>query len=207
MTLNYTTLQSTVLDRAVRPELTTEVLQFIRECESMIRTRVRALELRSTLDESDRVTGGIYNLSGQVQRLRAVYSSSSDAPLELVGLGALRAVPTSADVTRYAVVGQTIEFRGVPGTDAEIELVYFGWPDPLATTATNELLTNFEDLYIHGTLEALYTYTQDLELAQYHGGKAREIAEAVNDLTAGRNSGGSVAPAYNFGHVRIGRGY
>jgi hypothetical protein len=210
MSLNYTTLQSTVLAQAVHTELTTEVVQFIRMCESMIRREVTALELRSTLDETDRSSGGVYNLSGQVQEIRQIYATASDGStyaLENVGLAGIRMLPADSDVQHYAVSGQTVEFRGVPGTDAELEIVYFGWPDPLSVTDSNELLTNFEDLYVFGTLFYLYNFTQDLELAQSALSVFTDAVEKINRATSRRIGGGSVLPAYNFGHVRTSTGY
>ena len=210
MSLTYTTLQSTVLAQAARTELTTEVLQFIRMCESMIRAEVEAFETRTTLVEADRSSGGVYNLSGQVQEVRAIYATDDQGEtyaLENVGLAGIRIIPSTADVQFYGISGQTIEFRGVPGTDASLEIVYYGWPDPLDTTATNTLLTNYEDLYVYGTLFHLYNYTQDLELAQASLSVFTAAVDRVNRSNAARNGGGSVMPAYNFGHIQAGSGY
>lgn len=210
MSLTYTTLQSSVLAQAVRPELTAEVVEFIRRCEAMIRRELDAYEVRTTLDETDRSSGGLYNLSGQVKEVRAVYAEASDGTtykLENVGVTGIRALPADADVQHYGVSGQQIEFRGVPATDAELELVTLGWPDPLATTATNSLLTNHEDIYLYGTLFHLYQYTQDFELAQGALDVFGDAIDKANRAHARLNGGGSVMPAYNFGHVRIGRGY
>lgn len=210
MSLNYTTLQAAILAQAARAELTTEVVEFIRRCEAMIRRELDAYEVRTTLDESDRSSSGLYNLSGQVKEVRAVYATASDGStyqLENVGVRRIRELPATADVQQYAVSGQQIEFRGVPGTDAELELVTLGWPDPLATTASNSLLTNHEDIYLYGSLFHLYQYTQDLELAQSALDTFGDAVEKVNRAHARLNGGGSIAPAYNFGHVRIGRGY
>lgn len=207
MSLNYTTLQSEVLAEAVHAELTVEVVSFIRKCEAMIRRKVRALELRTTLVEADRDTGGIYNLSGQVLEIRRVYTSDAVNGAENVGIAGIRLLDVTAPVIHYAVSGQTIEFRGVPETDAEMELVYRGWPDPLATTATNELLTNHEDIYVSGTLFYLYKYTQDLELAQGELSVFKDAVDALNKATGRLTGGGSILPAYNFGQIRVGRGY
>lgn len=207
MSLDYTTLQSTVLAEAMHSELTTEVVGFIRKCEARIRRKVRALELRTTLDETDRNTEGIYNLSGQVLELRRVYTSDAVNGAENVGIAGIRLLDATAPVIHYAVSGQTIEFRGVPATDAEIELVYRGWPDPLATTSTNELLTNHEDIYVSGTLFYLYKYTQDLELAQSELSVFNDAVNELNKQTGRLTGGGSILPAYNFGQIRIGRGY
>ena len=208
--MNYTQLQAAILAQAVRPELTTEVVQFIRGAEAMIRREVLATDTRTTLVEADRISGGVYDLGGQVQNVRSIIASSSNGGtyrLENVGLAGIRMLPADADPQHYAVSGQTVEIRGVPATDAELELIYTGWPDPLATTATNELLTNHEDLYIYGALFHLYNYTQDLELAQAALSVYGDARDKLNDAVARMIGGGSVMPAYNFGHVRIGRGY
>lgn len=207
MSLNYTTLQAAVLAESMHSELTTEVVQFIRECEARIRRKVRALELRTTLVEADRNSEGIYDLSGQVLEIRRAYTSDAVNGAENVGIAGIRLLDATAPVIHYAVSGQTIEFRGVPATDDEIELVYRGWPDPLATTATNELLTNHEDIYVSGTLFYLYKYTQDLELAQSELSVFNDAVNELNKANARLTGGGSILPAYNFGQIRIGRGY
>jgi hypothetical protein len=209
MSLDYTSLQAWILSRAVRPELTTEVVNFIREAEAMIRRKVEAFELRSTLLEADRSSAGLYNLSGQVREVRAVFATDNAGesyPLERVGLAGIRQLRSDADVKHYCVEGQTIEFRGVPGTDAELELHTIGWPDPLATTSTNSLLTYHEDIYTFGALYFLRDYEEDLELAQAALDKFTRAAEDFNKLVRARSGGGSVLPWYNFGQFQIGRG-
>lgn len=209
MSLNYTTLQAWILSRAVRPELTTEVVTFIRECEAMIRRKVDALELRDTLLEADRSSEGIYNLSGNVREVRAAYAedaSGNSYPLENVGVAGIRQLRADADVFHYAVVGQTIEFRGVPATDAEIELVFFGWPDALATTSTNDLLTSYEDIYTFGSLYFLREYEEDYEAADRALSQFTRAAEDLNKQIRRRNGGGSVLGFYNFGQLPVSRG-
>jgi hypothetical protein len=209
MSLNYTTLQAWILARAVRPELTTEVVTFIREAEAMIRREVEALEVRVTLLEADRSSGGIYNLSGNVREVRAAYAvdrGGQSYALNNAGVSGIRRLRDDADVYEYAIVGQTIEFRGVPGTDADLSLVVIGWPAPLATTATNALLDNNEDLYTYGALGALYEYSQDIELADRALAKFAKAAADLNKVTRRRIGGASVLPAYNFGQTRVGRG-
>ena len=208
MSLNYTTLQAWALERAVYPELTTEVVTFIRECEAMIRRKVDALELRVTLTETDRSAAGLYNLSGRVREVRAAYAvnaSGESYPLENVGVSGIRQLRADADVLHYAIAGQQIEFRGVPATDAAIELVVIGWPEALGTTSTNDLLTYLEDLYTFGTLAKLYEYTQDFELADRAMGLFDKAAAELNKALRRRVGGGSVLPFYNFGQIRIGR--
>jgi hypothetical protein len=209
MITDYTTLQATILAQAVRPELTAEVTQFIQSCEAMIRREVRAVETRTTLMEADRISGGVYDLGGQVQEVRSIIAAANGLTyrLENVGIIGIRQLPADAPVQHYGVSGQTVEIRGVPATDAELELIYAGWPDPLATTATNELLTGHPDLYLYGSLFHLYNFTQDLELAQASLSVYGDARDKVNEQIARLIGGGSVLPAYNFGHVRTARGY
>lgn len=210
MPLNYTTLQTNILANAMRPDLSAECPDFIRLCEGMIRRDVRAFETRTTLDETDRSSEGIYNLPDTIQEVRAVYApldSGDSYALQNVGLAGIRTLPASAAVRNYAVVGSTIEFRGVPATDAELEIIGIGWPDPLETTATNNILTYHESLYVHGSLFHLYQFTQDLELAQQALAIYTDAAKSLNQQISRRIGGGSVMPGYNFGHFTTGTGY
>lgn len=205
MSLTYTTLQSTILDMAKRGELTAKAPDFVRLAESMIRRSVRAFERRQTLVEADRNSEGVYDLDGYTQAIRGAWYDGRT--LENVGIANIRKLTADSDVLQYALSGQTIEFRGVPGTDAEIELVTFGWPAPLATTATNSLLDDHEDLYVYGGLYHLYQYTQDIELAREALSSFDAAVRAVNALNSMQTGGQSSTPAYNFGHQRIGSGY
>lgn len=209
MTLNYTTLQSTVLGQAKRADLSTECPQFVRSCESMIRRKVQALEFRVTLDESDRVSEGVYSLPAYFQEVRAIYGTVNSNPIQLrnVGLSGILGLAGTDPALVYAIHGNTVEFKGVPGTNQEFTVLGFGWPNPLATTATNDLLTNYEDLYVFGTLFFLYNHTQDLELAQSCLSVFEDVVRHVNKMRQ-RIVGGPVAPpAYNFGQIPTGQGY
>jgi hypothetical protein len=209
MSLDYTTLQSTVLAQAKRSDLTTEVVQFIRSCESMIRRKVMGLEFRAALDETDRVSEGFYALPSYVQEVRAVFGLVNGNRIELqnVGVHGINGLSPTDAALFYAVSAGTIEFRGVPGTDSEFELVCFGWPDPLATTASNDLLTLHEDLYVFGTLFFLYNHTQDLELAQASLSVFEDCVKHINK-SAQRVIGNPTAPPmYNFGQVPTGSRY
>lgn len=211
MSYDYTTLQAALLTKSVRSDLAAETADFVRLAEGMIRRNVRAMETRTTIGESARIADGLYTLPDTIQEVRAVYGESGDDgntfALENVGLLGIRAVPADADPTRYAISGGTIEFRGVPGTDVEFEIVGFGWPDPLETTSTNSLLTNHEAIYLYGALHHLWLRTQDFELAQSALSLFNDAVRQLNALTDRKVGGASILPAYNFGQVRIGRGY
>lgn len=207
--LTYTTLQSTVLAQAKRPELTTEVLQFIRSCESMIRRKVQALESRTMLTEASRVAAGVYTLPAAMQDVRAIFGTVNSNRVQLVnvGLAGINQLAPTDVPTQYAISGHTVEFSGVPGLNSTFEIVGFGWPAALDATPTNELLTNFEDLYVFGTLFFLYNHTQDLELAQASLSVFEDVAKHVNKMASRIIGQPASPPTYNFGQVPIGQGY
>ena len=209
MSLNYTTLQSTVLAYSARADLSAEAPGFIRLCEGLLRRELRAQETRATLVEADRSSDGIYNLPATIQEVRAIWASDNDDQytLENVGLHGIKTLAASSDPRYYAVSGNTIEIRGVPATDSEFEIVGLGWPVPLETTPTNDLLTYHEALYIYGTLFFLYTYTQDIELATNAYQNFSDAVRKINSFVGRKIGGGSILPAYNFGQVSTGRGY
>jgi hypothetical protein len=93
----------------------------------------------------------------------------------------------------------------VPATGASLELLTFGFPAPLSTTASNELLTNYEDLYTFGSLYYLYQFSQDAELAVAALDVFTRAAEELNKLTRSRVGGASVLPFYNFGQISVSR--
>lgn len=205
--MNYGELKPAVVDGAHRSDLLTDAPDFIRECEGMIRRGLKyALPLSVTLDETDRVADGVYALPTQLHTVTAVYNEDTPGGLEQVSRAQIRRLRDSVPVCQFCVLGDTIEFRGVPGTDFENELHYMGFPDALSADGdTNALLTSHETLYLSGSRFFLFKYTQDLELAQGELDTFTAALDALNEQLARKLGGATVAPAYHFGPVY--RGY
>lgn len=205
--MNYGELKSAVVNGAHRPDLLGDAPGFVREGEGLIRRELRyALALTVTLDETDRVADGVYALPAELDTVTAVYTEDAPAGLEQVSRAQIRRLRDTAPVQQYCVLGDTIEFRGVPGPDYEIELHYMGHPAALDDDGdTNALLTNHETLYISASRFFLYKHTQDLELAQGELDTFTAAIEKLNEQLARKLGGASVAPVYHFGPIR--RGY
>lgn len=198
--MNYGELKAAVLSDSHRPDLSGEVARFIREAEGMIRRELRAFPVTATLDESDRVSGGVYTLPTGLLELRAIYrpDGRGDA-LEQVSLHAVRRLPLTADPLWYAVRGNTIEIRGAPVPDTEFPVEYLGHPPALEDDAdTNDLLAQNETLYKEAALFYLYKHTQDLELAQAALDTFTDVKEKLNEQFGRKIGGASIAGAYNF---------
>jgi hypothetical protein len=208
--MNYLQLRQTIVDLAARPSLANVTIgpdlapvRFVRSAEGMIRRELRAFPLNLTLQESDRASAGIYTLPSTVSELRAIYGADAQgnsfaldrvSPLEL-----REQLDASAPPVQYSVLGDTIEFRGTPTTNATFELRCLGHPAPLVNdNDTNSLLTDHEAIYLYGALYALYTYTQDLELAQKSYDTFSDAVDKLNEQLALRISGARTQQQYDF---------
>lgn len=196
MSLNYGTLKAQILEDAHRGDLSAKVDDFVRQAEGEIYSRLRAAELitRVNLTNTDRVTvdEGFYSLPTDYLEERSFYTEGENGcMLESVSLAELRRVRGSAPVRHYAIISDgEVEFRGVPSTTQEIELIYFARPAEFSSDGdVNDILTKHESIYLHAGLSALYLYTQDLELAQAAAAISADAIEQLNEQ-AGRLLGG-----------------
>ena len=200
MSLNYGTLKTQVLADAHRTGLgDAKAADFVRQAEGVIARRLRASEMmtRSTFEEADRVTvdGPIYKLPADFLEVGVVYTTDG-IPMDKVGLGGIHRYAASLSPRFYATLSKfEIEFRGTPGTDASLDFIYFARPETFTDNAdVNAILTDHETIYLHAALSALYTFTQDLELAQVAAGIAEAAIETLNEqagrLLAGARSDG-----------------
>ena len=199
--MNYGELKQAILDDTHRPDLSSHVERFVRQCEGMIRRDLTAYLLRGTLTDANRVSGGVYNLPSRslhVRRIRLQGRQGDD--ITRVSPGQIRRLDSTAPVVQYAQNGdRTIEFRGVPGTADIFDILYYGTPAPFANDSDeNTLLTNHESLYMEGSKFYLYQHTQDRELAQDSAQLYSLIVEDLNEQIARRIGGAAVAPTYNF---------
>jgi hypothetical protein len=203
--MTFAELKAQILAYAHRPDLTDEVAGFVSLAEGLIRRDLRAAVYSVTLDESDRVAEGVYTLPSTLTEVRSlrVADGTHDDTLEQKSLAEIATIASTAPVQWYAVNGSTVEFRGVPDTDAEIALVYFGHPAALSADA--DVLALDEALYVYGGLFHLYQFTQDLELANAALETFQDALQKTNEAAGRKLGGATVRPAYYFGQIR--RGY
>jgi hypothetical protein len=215
MSLNYGTLKTQILEDSFRTAstvITNKVDDFVRQAEGIIARRLRAAEMvtRVDLDDTDRVTAGegFYTLPTDFLEARSFYLNASDPVyLENVSLLEIRSIDSTAPVRYWSPISKTeVEFRGVPSTTDTMELIYFARPAAFSSDSdTNDILTNHESLYINLSLAALYTYTQDLELAQVAATAGDQEITALNEQTGRLLGGGRTRGFYNMSPYYSGR--
>lgn len=206
--MTYATLKTDLAAFSHRTDLTSVIPTFVALAEGMIRRDLVGYELTATLDETDRSALGVYNLPTGVSVIRAVYDED-EVPLENVGTNQIKSVADDSDPQYFTVLGEQVEFRGVPATDAEFTIRYFGVPAALSDDAdTNALLEDHYALYLYGALFFLYQYTQDVELAQGALDTFTNTIETLNDAHGRKVSGASAFNAgYNFRNLPRRGGY
>lgn len=199
--MNYGELKQAILDDTHRPDLDSHVERFVRQCEGLIRRDLTAYLVSSTITDSDRVSGGVYNLPARLLQVRHISLQGRQGDgLQRVAPNQIRRLDTTADVLQYCQNGDsTIEFRGVPGSTDIFDILYYGTPTPFSSdTDENELLTDHETLYMAGSKFHLYLHTQDRELAQDELQIFNGVIETLNEQVARKVGGANIAPTYNF---------
>lgn len=199
--MNYSELQTAIIEDTHRPDLEELVPRFIRECEGMIRRDLTAYLLSTTITDTDRISEGLFNLPMRALVIRSIHlqGRQGDA-LQRVIPAAIRRLDSTADVLQYAEYGDgRIEFRGNPSASQIFDISYYGTPAPLIDDSdTNELLTDHESLYIAGAKFFLYVHTQDRELASDEIDIFNGVLDTLNEQIARKIGGANIAPTYNF---------
>lgn len=178
---------------------------FIQLGEGMIARRVRAIEMLTdyNLTDSDRDSGGVFNLPADFLGIRAILGTyeSQEYALAQKSLNELRSFNSGSPPFFYTQYGLQIEIRGTPSATDTYDLLYFERPDALSVTASNTLFDNHPGLYVHSSLYYLHLKAQDLELANEHKTQFNAEVEAANTLAANQRGSAQVAKPFNYGLI------
>lgn len=148
------------------------------------------------------VTNGVASLPSDFGGVKMVYvDGSPDTVLLATTPDQLRDMypTTDADTPcHYAIEGETMLFGPIPTSGLVIKLRYIEGILALGSgQATNWLLTDHPDIYIHASLAEIFDWARNYEAADRSRGHAAAIADSIN--RAGRrrktNSGPLVARA------------
>ena len=64
----------------------------------------------------------------------------------------------------FTIIGNQIQFNCVPDAEYTVQFQYFKKATPLSpTNQTNDILTNYPNIYLFGSLAALFGYAQDTQ--------------------------------------------
>lgn len=181
---NYTDLQASIASWLHNTALTANIPDFIALAEARI---ARDLRLRKQITTTTlTTTAGVEyvtlpdsfveaeSVDILANSIRKTMRNRSIEQMDLrYPVGLYTAVPEE-----YAILGQTMRIGPVPDSAYTITVTHYTRFDPLSTTATNWLLTNFPGVYLFGALAEAAPFM--IEDARTQVWEAKYQAEAQN---------------------------
>lgn len=185
--MTYTDLTQLVEDHLARGDLSAWYQSFIATAETWLNygseetppLRVREMETIATLTP----TAGVVTLPADyLEYVRVSEKTSTRRTLDYVTPDqAERWYPDGAAglSDEFTIIGESL--YTFPLAQSDVELVYYKTIPALTPAApTNWLLTKNQNIYLHATLFAAYTFTKDVELATAHAGLASALIAGMN---------------------------
>ena len=164
----YDNLLTQVIDWSHRDDLGPKMPDFIQLAETaMYANDVELLTVRSMETISTALTSGEYlGLPDNFESARSVrlITGSNIGKLVYKAPSQMFNDVSPGRPSYFTVVGNELQFDRTPDAEYTIEIQYYRKALPLtAANQTNEILTNHPDIYLFGTLAAIFGYAQDTE--------------------------------------------
>jgi hypothetical protein len=151
---NYATLQSTIADYLNRQDLNSQIQTFIQFVEADLNTRLRCREMIVQTT----ITSTLGDISLPANWLEAINLKidGGQTPLRYITLDEADIITSEQVYTQprfYTIVEDVIRLVPAPGTNEDIDLIYYEKIPALSdVTTTNWLLTKAPDVYLYGAL-------------------------------------------------------
>lgn len=193
---DYSTLQSDIADWSARDDLTASIPSFIRIAENMINREIRVMEMETAAtlsvlssnnyaaDLPDGFLGfrSLYNTAArnprmvyvEPDRFHVVDNSPNDAFSDL-----------RSGETPYTIENNQIKIDAAPGATATVTLQasYFKRLTALSdSNTTNAVLQAHFDLYLYGSLIALWDFVDEIELEAKYTQKFDRVVAAIDQV-------------------------
>jgi hypothetical protein len=196
---NATTLYAAVDNWLGRDDLTARVPDFVVLAEAEMRRELRAVVVRDTIQLATEEV----DLGATVSQLRSIVlqtgTPSQDKPLRIVTpeqLAERRAELTEAGRPKYAsIVNGKLVLVPAPDDTYDADIIYFAAVDPLATTATNAILSAHPDVYLFGALSMAALYLPDEPRGAMWSQRFSTAIAQINTARQRAEYGASLRPA------------
>lgn len=194
--MNYAQLQTAILSDSHRADYQTYIARFIEQGEALIEMTLKGYFLEATIGESNRIVENVYSLPAKVTKMRTVtYNNVPLTPTDETSISLFR---SSTNIINYSMRDTNIAFAGTPPTDAEFKLFYYGMPARLSDVAnTNNLLTDYPQLYIEAAQVYVFKRARNLELASAMFQSVQSAIKDINRKMREKLAGGEAVAAYN----------
>lgn len=198
---NYEDLKSVAAKWLNRRDLTDSIPLFVTLAEALLRREVRRRTIRETITLSEEVT----SLPSACAELRSIFPRTSvvrtDQPLqnvtpEMFAEARARRAGVRGKPRYCTVVGSQLLVSPVPDQDYDVEIWYYAKLEPLtATNASNYLLTEAPDVYLHATLLQAEPYLKNDDRVALWSAALTSGIEGLNRVRDGEERSASLRPA------------
>jgi hypothetical protein len=190
---DYTSLQSTIADYLNRADLTAQIPTFIQFAEADFNTRLRTREMivRAEAQSSNEYV----QLPADWLEAINLHIIDGKQPLRYVTLDeADRIIQENiyTNVVAFSLMNGALELVPAPGSDVDIEMIYYGKITPLsAQVSTNWLLTKAPDVYLYGALMHAQPFLMDDQRMPVFATLYSSRIEALNEESMKSTHSGS----------------
>jgi|TARA_R100001443_G_scaffold91832_1_gene98550 hypothetical protein len=194
---SYANLKTEIANYLNRTDLTSYLDTFIELAESRIARDLRLREME-TIDTSITTVSGTqsYDLpTGYLEMRYVAYQTSPYTFLTFLAppdfMRVYNAGEGSGTPSHYTIIGSKIYLGMQPDAAKVLELGFFKRPTGLsAVNTTNEILTNFPDIYLYSCLAESEPFLMNDERLQVWASLYKEAVETANNSAQrGRSSG------------------
>jgi hypothetical protein len=194
---SYANLKTEIANYLNRTDLTSYLDTFIELAESRIARDLRLREME-TIDTSITTVSGTqsYDLpTGYLEMRYVAYQTSPYTFLTFLAppdfMRVYNAGEGSGTPSHYTIIGSKIYLGMQPDAAKVLELGFFKRPTGLSTVnTTNEILTNFPDIYLYSCLAESEPFLMNDERLQVWASLYKEAVETANNSAQrGRSSG------------------
>lgn len=160
---SYSTLQSTIADYLNRADLTAQIPTFIQLAEADFNSRLRC---REQIVRAEATSNAEYvQLPSDWLEAINLHIVDGAQPLRFVTLDEadyINKQQVFTQVAAYSLMNGAIELIPAPGTDVDIEMIYYAKIPALSSqNASNWLLTKAPDVYLYGSLMHAQPFLMD----------------------------------------------
>lgn len=196
--MNYAQLQAWIIDDSHREDYAGATVQnCISEGEDRIFARLEYYSLVQNLSDAIRVgTTGEYTIPGRMIKGRYVIPDGG-APLDQVDESVIAQYASMKSQVVWTTRPSSIVIAGTPGTGWTGKYHYFGLPDRLSTTDTNQLLTDCMVLYKKMAQVSVFQRMHDYESAQIAFQEGNSMIDELNRQMKKKLGGRRSSEAYN----------
>ena len=174
---DYASLLEVVADEAHRTDLAAKIPRFVQLTEAKLFNDVTLKALETSVTGTS--TGGVIDLPVSIDAIQriTITTNGRDYPLDYTSPNGVVHLLTGEPI-RYTVADGEIKL--LPSTAYAYTLYYIPKASPLsASNTTNDILTNYPDVYLHGCMHYLGKHTQDAQLAD---SSLNEFNEAIDRI-------------------------